>query len=56
VRVHLAGKHPGEFQLLQGGLEGTQVLLDRGERSRIALFLRQLDERGRVGEPARQAI
>jgi hypothetical protein len=41
---------------LQGGLERTQVLLDRGESPRIALLLRQLDERRRVREPARQAI
>jgi hypothetical protein len=56
VRIHLAGKHAGEFEFPDRALERTEVLLNRSERSCVALRFGELDQSRRVPEPARQMI
>jgi hypothetical protein len=56
VRVHLAGKHALELELLDLEAEAIDVSLDVGGRVRVRLDRDQIEELRRVAQGALEAI
>jgi hypothetical protein len=56
VRVHLAGEHALEFQLLDLRREPAHVALDLGDRALIRLRRREVQQLARIGERGLEPI
>jgi hypothetical protein len=56
VRIHLAGKHSLELELLDGATQVRDVRFDLDGRAFVSFFRREFDELPRVGQAARQAV